>query len=314
MGGLQNSTKMGTKCCKAILSEKWEEINKLNKKWNRSDQPRVWHKQLRRPWMSKLPAKEKLWVWRIMQQGIPTLDRISKWGRGDGICRRCKGGKETAQHLFWQCKLSRAKYSAYRYFTQDLPSFMLTAATFIDGMDAAIKELTFKSATQMARAMQWNKYPKRSIYLKLRAADDFKCQLEGIHRTSVGTHPGTLKVGTRSERGRKNWKRLQFLGRSIDANDKAVRAEQEEPIDSWSDRENDREMESHHDVQHEESAHQHSQNSQVARRSPAQSTEHDWHENRSANLEHYHELKYREPRRLISSIPCSPSCCDFSRY
>ncbi|KAL3696449.1 hypothetical protein R1sor_010525 [Riccia sorocarpa] len=77
---------LSTKECKGLLAPRRHDRLPLNKKWNRADTKRQWNRRMQRVWKSRLPMKEKLWLWRLLQHGMPTLDRIQKFGHGDGIC------------------------------------------------------------------------------------------------------------------------------------------------------------------------------------------------------------------------------------
>ncbi|KAL3682470.1 hypothetical protein R1sor_000492 [Riccia sorocarpa] len=60
-------------------------------------------------WLKRLG--EKLWVWRILQHGFPTLDCAKKWGVSDGLCLFCLREHETSEHLFWYCPSLRQRTS-----------------------------------------------------------------------------------------------------------------------------------------------------------------------------------------------------------
>ncbi|KAL3682360.1 hypothetical protein R1sor_000382 [Riccia sorocarpa] len=75
----------------------------LNKKWARTYSTRSWAKKLRRLWKSYLPTRDKVWTWKILQDGLPTMERAARWGHETNICKRCGLATETSSHLFVFC-------------------------------------------------------------------------------------------------------------------------------------------------------------------------------------------------------------------
>ncbi|KAL3681767.1 hypothetical protein R1sor_024723 [Riccia sorocarpa] len=86
-----------------------------------------------------LPTKEKLWMWLLLQHGFLTLDMAKKWGKGNGICPRCKQLEETPDHLFWNCRHSGNKWADFRFATENLDCAITHSPNFIDTFDTAFK-------------------------------------------------------------------------------------------------------------------------------------------------------------------------------
>ncbi|KAL3682897.1 hypothetical protein R1sor_000919 [Riccia sorocarpa] len=38
----------------------------------------------------EVEVQNKAWVWKVYHHGLPTMERASKWGAGDGTCARCE--------------------------------------------------------------------------------------------------------------------------------------------------------------------------------------------------------------------------------
>ncbi|KAL3700914.1 hypothetical protein R1sor_018936 [Riccia sorocarpa] len=128
-----------TQKCKALLAPNRGERLPLNKKWNRVDTNRQWNRRLQRLWKNTIPSREKLWLWKAIQQGMPTLDRIQKFGHADGFCKRSHNKVETAEHLWWNCVKTKAKWRDYRFLTEGLECTLNPANSFISAIDGALK-------------------------------------------------------------------------------------------------------------------------------------------------------------------------------
>ncbi|KAL2634293.1 hypothetical protein R1flu_005772 [Riccia fluitans] len=71
---------------KAILRGEGGNLLPMNKKWSRTESPRKWAKRLTKIWKSDIPTREKMWIWKIVQHGLPTLERAQQWSHGDNHC------------------------------------------------------------------------------------------------------------------------------------------------------------------------------------------------------------------------------------
>ncbi|KAL3693803.1 hypothetical protein R1sor_007454 [Riccia sorocarpa] len=127
--------KITTKAGKAVLSKLVSGAPRLNKNWHRMDNPRRWNKRLTKLWKSHLPDKDKKWLWKAIQHGLPTLDRIQKFGHGDGICKCCRTAPETPIHLLWECQAAHDKWRELRYLTASLSCETPSAASFWEFLD-----------------------------------------------------------------------------------------------------------------------------------------------------------------------------------
>ncbi|KAL2629367.1 hypothetical protein R1flu_014053 [Riccia fluitans] len=130
---------MTTKECKNIVGITRQTADSLNRKWGRSERPRQWSKRFQRIWKSTLAIKDKLWLWKILNLGIPTLNRMQKIGHGDGVCTHCRNAIETPEHLLWQCKDTVERWRDLRYLTERLSCHITQADCFIDAVDAAFR-------------------------------------------------------------------------------------------------------------------------------------------------------------------------------
>ncbi|KAL3682458.1 hypothetical protein R1sor_000480 [Riccia sorocarpa] len=74
----------------------------LSYRWGRPDDE-SWEKRWQLLWGGCALNRHKIWVWRILQLGLPTLSKAAKWHVSDGLCPFGCGVFENTEHLFWKC-------------------------------------------------------------------------------------------------------------------------------------------------------------------------------------------------------------------
>ncbi|KAL3684605.1 hypothetical protein R1sor_002627 [Riccia sorocarpa] len=82
------------------------------------------------------------WRWKAMPRHTNCrglIPRSQKWGKGNGICQRCRIEIETPDHLLWNCRQTVLKWRDYRYITEGLACHIPTALSFIEALDHALK-------------------------------------------------------------------------------------------------------------------------------------------------------------------------------
>ncbi|KAL3678974.1 hypothetical protein R1sor_021930 [Riccia sorocarpa] len=122
---------------KALLSMQANSSARLNSKWSRQESDRKWGKRLKKLWHSPLPNKERMWIWKTLQHCLPTLDRISKWGHGNGKCKRCNRTKEDMDHLLTDCMESQKQWAEWQRSTEDTNLAWKQPGDFISKLDEA---------------------------------------------------------------------------------------------------------------------------------------------------------------------------------
>ncbi|KAL3697733.1 hypothetical protein R1sor_011809 [Riccia sorocarpa] len=95
-----------TKVWKLITHPQQTDSIILNQKWVRTDSTRTWSRRLTKIWKGPLQSCDKIWLWKIVQHGLPTQERAAKWGNFDKKCHRCQAATETIEHLFFDCRRS----------------------------------------------------------------------------------------------------------------------------------------------------------------------------------------------------------------
>ncbi|KAL3688832.1 hypothetical protein R1sor_015141 [Riccia sorocarpa] len=132
------SWSLSTQTCKKLMRGSPHDPTPLNKIWDRMDTSRRWAKRFTRLWKSFLPAREKSWMWKLLQHGLPTLERAVKWRpEGTATCTRCTSEPENLSHLFWRCSKARRVWSDFAYLAEGLPASPARPADFLAAIDAA---------------------------------------------------------------------------------------------------------------------------------------------------------------------------------
>ncbi|KAL3695493.1 hypothetical protein R1sor_009569 [Riccia sorocarpa] len=96
--------------------------------WNITADGDEWKQRWLRLWKGKALPRHKVWLWRLLQQGLPTLERASKWGFSDGRCAWCNLDTESVEHVVWEC--SRL-HSRTQWLTEVLMGSEFSTPTFI---------------------------------------------------------------------------------------------------------------------------------------------------------------------------------------
>ncbi|KAL3679967.1 hypothetical protein R1sor_022923 [Riccia sorocarpa] len=88
----------------------------LIRRWVSEDSSSDWNRRWQLLWNGPGFNSQKLWLWKILHLGFPTLQRAQRWGKSDGICLICNQAIETVPHLFWDCRRlsSRVKWITLR--------------------------------------------------------------------------------------------------------------------------------------------------------------------------------------------------------
>ncbi|KAL3700193.1 hypothetical protein R1sor_018215 [Riccia sorocarpa] len=114
-------------------------ISALNRKWNSSETTRGWGKRLTRIWKSPLSLADKSWCCKILQKGIPTMQRMLKLKKGDGKCIRCQRHEEDEFHLFWSCTTVRRKWGDFSYLVEGIGLQICGSGSFLQTFDKIFK-------------------------------------------------------------------------------------------------------------------------------------------------------------------------------
>ncbi|KAL3699718.1 hypothetical protein R1sor_017740 [Riccia sorocarpa] len=106
-----------TRTWKYLMKKSETEEQTMNHKWAQTDTRRLWTKRFTNIWRSPLPHRDKVWLWKLLQQGLPTMERVAKWGKSDGNFCRCKSAIESMEHLFLDCRHTQEKWNECRKVT-----------------------------------------------------------------------------------------------------------------------------------------------------------------------------------------------------
>ncbi|KAL3681966.1 hypothetical protein R1sor_024922 [Riccia sorocarpa] len=103
--------KRSTQDWSKLACRKARKYQGMNRRWGVAEEPEEWAAaaRWRHLWSGAAPMRNKIWIWRMLQKGLFTLDRAKKWGKSDGICMFCQQEEESLTHLFWDCRRLRAR-------------------------------------------------------------------------------------------------------------------------------------------------------------------------------------------------------------
>ncbi|KAL3698746.1 hypothetical protein R1sor_012822 [Riccia sorocarpa] len=132
-----------TKVWRALLGRKGVDTIRLNRKWCRQENERQWGKRFKRIWRSPLLHKEKIWLWRLLQHGLSTMERTRRFGHGDGRCCRCRIGTESLEHLLIDCPASQELWNTWQRHTAGGRLEWSTTNEFITMLDEALRQRTW---------------------------------------------------------------------------------------------------------------------------------------------------------------------------
>ncbi|KAL3689903.1 hypothetical protein R1sor_016212 [Riccia sorocarpa] len=134
------SWNLTTRTCKRLLTGRSWNCERLNSKWGTQDSSRRWAKRFTAVWKSSLPPRRKAWIWKILQNGLPTLVRALKWNeQGSRRCARCNEGEENTTHLFFTCREAREKWSDLRFLAEGLPCAIQRSDNLLTTIDSCFR-------------------------------------------------------------------------------------------------------------------------------------------------------------------------------
>ncbi|KAL3677467.1 hypothetical protein R1sor_027415 [Riccia sorocarpa] len=93
--------------------------------------------------------------------GIPTSERISKWGKSDGKCSRWKRDTESLEHLLIDCMENQNRWSEWQQITRNTNLKWTHQGDFIRMIDEALKQRTGAKVTLMIKTC-WNLWLDRN--------------------------------------------------------------------------------------------------------------------------------------------------------
>ncbi|KAL3686468.1 hypothetical protein R1sor_009042 [Riccia sorocarpa] len=94
-----------------VMKGPGQNLGFLSRRWLIDHDEDEWTWRWRRLWQGRFAMRDKIWVWRLIHDGFPTLERARKWGVSDGICGACQRETETMEHIVWRCSERRDQIS-----------------------------------------------------------------------------------------------------------------------------------------------------------------------------------------------------------
>ncbi|KAL2649883.1 hypothetical protein R1flu_018011 [Riccia fluitans] len=89
------------------LLEAEELPDDLTSKWPTGVYELTWSSRWQKLWSTGGTPRVKLWTWKLLRRTFFTSERAAKMKVVDDVCCRCKEERETAPHLFFECRHSR---------------------------------------------------------------------------------------------------------------------------------------------------------------------------------------------------------------
>ncbi|KAL3694439.1 hypothetical protein R1sor_008090 [Riccia sorocarpa] len=109
-------------------------FNKLTWKWSVEEDDMKWFRRWENLWGGSSLMRHKVWLWKIIQNGLPTGERAAKWGVTDGVCPFCSQ-QESIIHLFWEC---RRIQNRVQWMKQMITGGEEEEVTMMDAIDMAL--------------------------------------------------------------------------------------------------------------------------------------------------------------------------------
>ncbi|MCO5583913.1 hypothetical protein L7F22_037830 [Adiantum nelumboides] len=91
---------------RAILPAPWIQSHG-NPLWHMQKSLSWWKSVLSKTWKSKLPLKQRLFLWRCTLGILPVGKILASLRIASSTCRRCLNRLESVSHLLWFCPISR---------------------------------------------------------------------------------------------------------------------------------------------------------------------------------------------------------------
>lgn len=76
------------------------EYDKLNRRWTVQGSSRAWEEFWKKMWSGWVMINIRVFIWRLINQGFCTDNRVVRWKVCTRICMRCNLAQETTAHLF----------------------------------------------------------------------------------------------------------------------------------------------------------------------------------------------------------------------
>lgn len=87
----------------SLLDEPGSDHERWNRHWDCMDSEVVWSTRWKKIWKSDLPFRGKLFLWRVIAQGLYTGNWAGLMGY-ESECIMCPGCSESIEHLFTRCR------------------------------------------------------------------------------------------------------------------------------------------------------------------------------------------------------------------
>jgi hypothetical protein len=122
-----------------IMLDSKNDVTDLNRWWNLQDLPIIWKVRWLLIWSADIALRGRMFLWRIVAQGLFTDERASKFIAGTENCRS-QTELESIQHIFFTCLFAQNiwKQIAIFYSTPQGNNLVTNSQNFIELLDECI--------------------------------------------------------------------------------------------------------------------------------------------------------------------------------
>ncbi|KAL3679779.1 hypothetical protein R1sor_022735 [Riccia sorocarpa] len=109
----------------------------LSGRWETRVDSQIWNQRWKRLWKGTSLYRHKVWIWKVIQRGLPVCSKFANWGVSDGVCLICLRGVETIEHVLWECPQIRGRVE---WVQMSLGGEQVGHDTFLSVLDKALAE------------------------------------------------------------------------------------------------------------------------------------------------------------------------------
>ncbi|KAL3698494.1 hypothetical protein R1sor_012570 [Riccia sorocarpa] len=113
-------------------------------------------------WKCSVIPRKKIWLWRVLQQGLLTYDRLKKWGLEDGVCTLCGMEDESIEHMLWTCRRLRTRVE---WVMTSLLNGQRRSLTLLQALDMALGQSRHPAAVMLISEHCWQSWKERNLWV-----------------------------------------------------------------------------------------------------------------------------------------------------
>ncbi|KAL3686194.1 hypothetical protein R1sor_004216 [Riccia sorocarpa] len=160
--------------------------------WRVSADVGTWTQRWSRLWKGKSLPRHKIWLWRVVQQGIPTMERATKWGYSDGNCAWCNLEIESVEHVIWECPRLQSRV---QWLSEVLVGSEISTPTFLQVLDHCLQVHHIQPSAIMllSEHCRWSWLERNKYYFEGVKRPTLEWQLLGFTKVCVSVRWQSLR-------------------------------------------------------------------------------------------------------------------------